>query len=462
VPEAEVTARIAEFVTGTPFDSLPSSLVNTARRMLVDVVGVSLAGAANGDFDCVHQFGARYAGAGAVPGPRGRTYDVSWSALLIGAAAHMLDYDDVQTAMGGHPSVTLLPVVSALGYAEGASGREVLRAMVLATEIDTRLGRGMNPSHYVLGWHPTSVIGSIGAAVAASVLLGLDELRTRRAIGIAASYAGGTKANFGSNVKSLHAGMTGRAGVEAGLLASLGATANDRILDRQFGGFLDLFAPDTDLSATMEELGSVYQMERAGVSFKLLPCCGSTHSATWAAIALHEQYHIPAERIREIRVHLDPRRIAHTDRSDVRTGLQGKFSAQYCQAVGAIQGRLSLRDFEDEVVREPVRQAVVRRVRLIPTEDLSDRGPVETSSTGSRSTYVEIEDTDGKVYGHFQPAPRGYASIPPSDADITAKFIDCLAVAGRTSESAHSLHAGLDEIEKSDDVRPLMADVWNS
>lgn len=463
VPVAsDVTSRIAAFVTGTVLRDLPRGTVETARRMLVDVAGVTLAGAANPSFNAVDELAREYAGIGSIPGPRGRRYDASWCALLTGTAAHLLDFDDVQTNMGGHPSVTLLPVVASLGYAQRSSGAEILRAIVLATEIDTRLGQAMNPKHYVIGWHPTSVIGSIGATVAASVLMGLDETQTRRAIGIAVSSAGGTKANFGSNIKSLHAGLTGRGGVEAGVLASLGATANESLLDRQYGGFFELYAPETDETLVVEDLGTVYQMERAGVSFKLLPCCGSTHSATWAAIALHREHGVPAERIKEIRVFIDPRRLGHTDRSVVTTGLEAKFSAQYCQAVGAIQGRMSLSDFEDTRAREPVRQAVMKRVRLIPTENLSDRGPVETSSTGSRSTYVEIEDTNGAVFGHFQPAPRGYASLPPSDGDIAMKFLDCLAVAGRPGTDAEQLLDSFTAIEKSDDVRPLLEQMWDS
>jgi 2-methylcitrate dehydratase PrpD len=459
---SDVTGRIAEFIAATPFDALPEEAVAIARRMLVDVVGVSIAGAANEQFDCIHEFGDGNAAPGVIPGPRGRRYDPSWAALLIGTAAHLLDYDDVQTTMGGHPSVTLFPVVCALGYHRRSSGPDVLRAFVLGTEIETRLGRGMNPGHYVIGWHPTAVIGSIGAAAAGASLLGLDPEATSRALGIAASYAGGMKANFGSSVKSLHVGLTGRAGVEAALLAGLGATANNAILDRQFGGFFDLFAPDVNVDLILDDLGKRYEMAEAGVSFKLLPCCGSTHSATWAAIALHDENGVPPDRIKEIRVFLDPKRVAHTDRAVVQTGLQAKFSAQYCQAVGAIQGHLSLRDFEDDVVREPVRQAVLRRVRLIPSADLHTRGPAETSSTGSRSTYVEIEDVDGAVFGHFQPAPRGYASLPPSDADMAAKFMDCVAAAGPRTRSADDLLDSLGRIDEADDIRPVLADIWDS
>src|SRR5205814_8303104 len=113
----------------------------------------------------------------------------------------------------------------AVGESGGASGRTLLDAYIVGFEIEGRLGRTMNPSHYGRGWHCTSTLGTIGAAAAASRLLGLDVDRTGHALAIAASEASGLKENFGTMVKPLHAGLAARNGVLAAQLARAGMTA---------------------------------------------------------------------------------------------------------------------------------------------------------------------------------------------------------------------------------------------
>jgi 2-methylcitrate dehydratase PrpD len=97
------------------------------------------------------------------------------AALINGAASHALDFDDVNLAMPGHPSVVILPALLALAEERGSSGAAVLTAFVAGYELECRLGRVLAPGHYdVLGFHATATIGSFGAAAACANLLGLD------------------------------------------------------------------------------------------------------------------------------------------------------------------------------------------------------------------------------------------------------------------------------------------------
>ena len=453
----EVTATLADFVARTSFDALPREVVHTARRMILDVVGVAIAGAADSLFSPVRALSTA-AGSGEVPTPVAKRLDAPWAALVVGSAAHLLDYDDVHT-LCGHPSATLLPVAFSLGYLLHSSGSEVIRAFALGAEVEARVGAAINPAHYSIGWHPTSVIGALGAAAAASCLLGLNAEETRRAFGIAASHSSGTKANFGTSVKSLHAGMAGRAGVEAALFARAGATANDRILDQQFGGFCELFTTSADRSKMIDRLGERYLLLDPGVGFKLLPCCGSTQAAVWAVIDLWQAHRLDPKRIRSIRTRVDKRRLDHTNRPRVATGLEGKFSTQYCQAVAALRGALGLADFEDEVVLEPDRQEMMRRVELTAAQDASDWFDAASSGTGSRAASVEIELDDGTVYHTFSRGPRGYPALPASDDDLRVKFLDC-AGRGLDADSAGRLADRLLDLESVPDLAPIVEAAW--
>ena len=141
------------------------------------------------------------------------------AALANGTAAHALDYDDMCFVSLAHPSAPLVSAALAAAELAGASGAALLDAYVVGFELEGRLGRAMNPRHYQRGWHCTSTLGTIGAAAAASRLLGLDARPTGHALAIAASEASGLKENFGTMVKPLHAGLAARNGVLAAQLA---------------------------------------------------------------------------------------------------------------------------------------------------------------------------------------------------------------------------------------------------
>jgi 2-methylcitrate dehydratase PrpD len=453
------TAELAEFVAGTSWEQVPDAARVAGRRMLFDTAGVAIAGSVDPGFEPARRFAARALGQGSVPAPVERPVDVLGAALLAGTAAHLLDYDDVHPMMGGHPSAILFPVIYALGYELGISGKDAIRAMALGGEVEARIGNAINPAHYSVGWHPTAVIGTLGAAAAAAALLGLDAEATRRALGIAASHACGTKANFGTSVKSLHIGIAARSGIESTLLAEAGATANDRILDEQFGGFCELFSPATDRSQMVQDLGDAWYVADPGVAFKSLPCCGSTHASVWGMIQIAREHRPDPRRIRAIETGVDYRRMPHTDRPVVRTGLEGKFSTQYCVAVAALQGAVGLNDFDERAVAEPRRQELMRKVRYYAAPDADTWPDAVVSRTGSHGALVEVTLDDGTTYRQFQPDANPYPAIAPDDSDLELKFLDC---AGRAlaPDRARNLADQLMRLEAVGDIRPLVERTW--
>src|SRR5262245_28481786 len=121
------------------------------------------------------------------------------AALLCGAAAHALDYDDV--ALSGHPSAVLVPAILAEAQDSGADGAAMASAYVCGYEVWAELIRRDRDQHHLKGWHPSAVFGTVAAAAAGAVLRRLDAAQTSTAVGIAASLAGGVAANFGTMTK---------------------------------------------------------------------------------------------------------------------------------------------------------------------------------------------------------------------------------------------------------------------
>ena len=157
--------------------------------------------------------------------------------MVNGAAAHALDFDDVNLAMPGHPSVAILPALLALAEERGSSGADVLTAFVAGYELQCRIGRTIAPGHYDgLGFHATATVGSFGAAAACAHLLGLDADRFATALGIAGTQAAGLKSMFGTMCKPLHAGKAAYHGLMAAKLAARGFTSRTDV-HRMRAGF---------------------------------------------------------------------------------------------------------------------------------------------------------------------------------------------------------------------------------
>jgi 2-methylcitrate dehydratase PrpD len=189
-----------------------------------------------------------------------------FAALANGVAAHVLDLDDINSILIGHPSVVLMPTVIAAGELASSSGETVLLGYILGFEIMVKLSSILNPGHYEHGWHSTSTFGALSAAVASSKIFGLTKEQTQWALGLATSLAGGVRRNFGTMTKSFHAGNAARAGLESALLCRLGFTAHTEILDQSMG-FLDVFGEiaEDQLAAVSETLGNPYELISSGV-----------------------------------------------------------------------------------------------------------------------------------------------------------------------------------------------------
>src|ERR1700735_5534875 len=203
-----LTWALAERARTLRFADIPQETRTWARQCVLDYIACGVAGAADELAEILvaelREQGGRQSAS--IFGQTERLPAAS-AALINGAAAHALDFDDVNLAMPGHPSVAILPGLLALAEERGASGQNVLTAFVAGYELQCRIGRLLAPGHYdVLGFHATATIGSFGAAAAFALLLGLDRERFAVALGIAGTQAAGLKSMFGTMCKPLHAG----------------------------------------------------------------------------------------------------------------------------------------------------------------------------------------------------------------------------------------------------------------
>jgi 2-methylcitrate dehydratase PrpD len=343
------------------------------------------------------------------------------AALANGTAAHALDYDDMCFVSLAHPSAPLVAAGLAAGELSGCSGSELLDAYVVGFEIECALGRAVNPSHYARGWHCTSTLGSIGAAAVVARALRLEPSETAHALSIAASQAAGLKENFGTMVKPLHAGLAARNGVTAALLASHGFTSSMAAIDGPQGFVAATSDEKPDLAAILGGLGSRWEILETGITVKLYPSCAATHPPLDALLDLHRQHRFDPADIASVEVTVDRVTPSVLIYPEPRSGLEAKFSMQFCAAAALAHGRVGIDTFDDRQLSDPAIQALAAKIRMTPDENIGRGAPALTQAE------VAIALRDGTVMRARANGARGYPERPASSAELDAKFRACAA-----------------------------------
>ena len=414
--------RIAAFSAGFRREHLTRDLVQACGRALLDTYAVALAGRN----EEASRMALTYARRSGLPAPgrasrdwgTGEMLPLELAALSNGVAGHVLDYDDVTSPLRGHPSVALLPALVGLAEAIDADGAELACAYVAGFEVICKLSKAMAVRHYARGWHSTSSIGTIGAAVACARLLQLDARQTVHGIGLAVSQAAGSRANFGTHAKSFQAGHANAAGLRAALLASEGFDAAAGALDEAFG-YMDLYASGESLSAQLETLGEApLELVSSGIEVKKYPLCYATHRALDGVLDLRQAHGLTLADVAAVHVRTSAGALTPLIHQRPQTGLEAKFSMQYAMTAALLDGRVGLSSFTDEAVRRSQVQAFFRQV----TSD-----DAATGATFPRWSEIALELHNGQRLHRRVDLLRGSAEAPLSLQELRAKVQDCLA-----------------------------------
>ncbi|MBI4562912.1 MAG: MmgE/PrpD family protein, partial [Candidatus Rokubacteria bacterium] len=432
-------------------EELPQAAVEQAKRAILDSVGVMLAGSVEPPARIIQRLAEAEGGAplATVLGTPLRTGPI-WAALANGTAGHALDFDDTNFAMMGHPSVPVLAAALAAGELALADGPVLLHAFLLGFEVETTLGEVVNPVQYQRGFHATGTLGALGAAAAAAKLLDLDPGQARHALAIAASQASGLKENFGTMTKPFHAGHAARSGVLATLLAREGFTASEAGLEGPQGYLRVLGTRGEDPTPALDRLGAPWKILSSGIAVKPYPSCACTHSIIEAVLELQEAHRLSPEAVREITVGVAPMVPDILIHHDPRTGLEGKFSAEFCAAAALVDGRIGITTFTDARTADPQIRAAMRKVRM--GVDPTIPADLERHAW----TRVTMRLADGRVLAVPPREIRGHPGVPLSRQALRAKFEECARVV-LARDRAESVAEMLETLEGCPDLRSLTA-----
>jgi 2-methylcitrate dehydratase PrpD len=434
----DYTAQLADFVATSSFEQLPDDVVLAAKIAILDGIANLVAGCAQPIAAVVRPYVNGKAGVeeSSVVGQR-QKLPASSAAWLNGVFMHCLDYE-VQGYPSSHGTSSILPAALAVGERRGASGSDLLLSYVIGWDVQQRI-RTAGEHGDMRGFHPPGVVGPMGAAAAAARVLGLDPKRTATAFGLAASRASGLFANNGTMTKATHPGNAARTGVESAELAAAGLTANLNILEDPRGFVSAIFGGVFDWPTLVEGLGTRYHLVDPGYTIKPYPA------------EIYMQWPIDAARTLRARGKINFRDIAAVvveppafrkdlSRPSPESGLDGKFSYEYCVAVALTQEAVTIGSFSDDVRFSADIVDMLPKITLKRNPDISsDKRKTWTRITVTLADGQELVERCDKFIGNVErPMTR--------DAHL-AKVVDCLSVGGCSPQQAAEIVACVDELE---------------
>ena len=415
-----VVTQLARFCCGLRFEDLDEAVVDKAKQLTLDQLGVEIACSVlpwnQGLCDYVRMLDSR--GNCTVVG-YGLKTNVEYAVLANATFGHGFEIDDFNSrATVGHPASVTVPVAIALAETRPTSGKRMIEALVSGYEVMSAIARGIQPSsHFGRGFHAQSSGGPFASAAVAGVLLQQDVPTLAQAFSLAASHAGGIMeyTNTGGNVKRLHAGMAASGGVRSALLAQRGWAGPPTAIEGQ-RGFCAAFADEYNIEAITEELGKNYWI--LYMALKPYSCNANIVAPIDALKAVLAETPITPEEVADIEVHLRSRGQKSVggigpEPPDI---VGAQFSLHFSLAMTLVKGSNDFNTLLTVDLKDPELINVARKVRIVP-----DKRADEEEASGQRWGRVIVTTRDGRRLDKSQYA-KGSLRNPMSQQEVEAKF----------------------------------------
>jgi 2-methylcitrate dehydratase PrpD len=418
---ANETATLAAYVADLKFDDIPQDVLERAKVLTLDYLGSTIRARSEAEstpslLKMLEALSLDGKGESTVFGDS-KTWTPAVAALLNGALGHSLDFDDTHADSSLHPSAPVVPAAFAVGEMVGASGKQVLTAIVAGYEVCCRLGNALDPtSHYAKGFHPTATAGTYGAAAAAGKLFELSKDQLISAFGVSGSQAAGSLQFLvnGAWNKRYQVGAAAMNGVIAATLARnefIGATESVEGKHGLLVGYSDNAHPERAVA----DLGSVYETMKIGI--KPYPSCRYTHAAIDALVAMRREHNLTPEQVKCVEIGLHRNGITLTGDAATKRHptsiVGGQFSMFFTGALALDQGSFGWDDYKR--LGDSAINTLADRFDVVQDERLEGK----RHPFGAR---VSITTEDG-VHERIYADPSGEPTSFPDAAAMQQKFL---------------------------------------
>src|SRR6202047_1041101 len=452
-----LTQYVGQFVLQSKYENIPAEVTELGKKSILDGFGLALAGsrAESGPVSrkYIEQCGGN--GKATVIGTAMKT-SPRFGDMLNGIYIHADDFDYTQLAAAKdrvygllmHPTVPVLPAIFALAEQQPVSGKEWLLAYQIGAEVECKIAEAISPRHYQDGFHTTGTCGPFGSAAACAKLLGFDLKKTLNSFGLAGSQSGGLRENFGTMTKPFQAGHASESGLVSAEMAGLGWTAAEQILEAE-RGFFHAAGGSYDPSAIMNRLGEPWTFTSPGVSLKPYPSGSLTHPAMTELARLIDVHRIQATQVEKVEIGANLISATTLLHHQPKTGLEAKFSMEFCLAILLLERKAGLGQFSDNVVRRPDVQEMIRRINFYVDPE------AESAGYDKMTSVLKIHLTDGRMITGRADFGKGSPANPMSFDEAATKFRGCAEFAEWPKAKTDQIIAFTKSLEAASDMSAL-------
>lgn len=440
-----LTRELSRFIVATTYDALPAHVRHEGVRAFVNWVGCAAAGSQEDivqrALDVISEFSGTPTST--IVGRREKL-DAPNATFINSLATGALTFNDTHFATVAHPTSPVGAALIAMAQRQRVSGREFVRALVLGDEIQCRIGNILftPPAQCAIGLSMAGLVGCIGAAIAAGVVMGFDESTMATAIGLAANQSAGLREAHASMGSQFTQGHTARCGLMAALLAARGFTCNDTLLEGP-KGFANSFGTKPQLDAALDKLGQSWEIST--LAYKPYPCGFVIHPIIDACLEIAQKNDYRPADIERIELAVNPLAIQLTNRPAPQNRNQCLVSLQHWTAASLIHKAAGIAEVAETVVRDPLVAVLRGRIELKSDAAVGrEAATARVSLKGGRTLQAAVKDC------------RGSAGRPLTDDDISVKTRDQLRIAF-PEEAAESILAASWKISELPQVAPFCA-----
>ncbi len=437
--------QLAEFVARTQWEDVPAPVQRHTKLVLLDTLGVMLAGAQRPEASGLRARLASTAGTGATVYARGwPRHDPRTAALLNGIGGRSIELCEGLRLVTGQAAMQVLPGVLAVGEHAGSSGREMLAAFIAGYDLAARFNFAFTPRPLA---HQNGQASLLAAVAAGARLRGLDAAGVSLAMRIATTLVmtpSYTNAVAGATTLNVAGGMSGFAAALAPDLALAGFTAQDDAIEEALGHLVGGgFKPE----GLLDGLGKRWEITRN--YFRLYACCNPIHPALdMVKDALAELKPGPQD---IERIDIATYRFASVMRNPAPPNFfASKYSLPHAAAVMIVRGNAGHAAIDDSALRDPAIAALRQRVHVVEDAAMSAVAP------RLRPARVTIKLNDGRSATHECDSHRGDFNRPFAESEIRAKFHE-LAGEVLTPDGCKRVEAAIDRCEEWKSVGDLVA-----
>src|SRR5467141_3810844 len=458
-----VTDYVGRFVATTKYEDIPPEVIELGKKSILDGLGLALAGSMAGTGTICRQYledlglcdgKATIIGSARKTSPR-------FAAFVNAVSIHADDFDDTQLAVAKdrvygllvHPTVPVLPALLALAERGGVSGKQLTLAYHLGVEVECKIAEAISPRHYQDGFHSTGTCGPFGSAAACAKLLQFEHSQILNTFGLVASQSGGLRENFGTMTKPYQAGHAAESGLVSAELVALGWTAAGQILEAD-RGFFHAFGGSYDPAAIMDRLGKPWTFASPGVSLKPYPSGSLTHPAMTELMRLIEANNLHPDQVEKLDCGANHNMTTTLLHHQPKTGLEAKFSMEFCLAILLLERKAGLGEFSEKVVQRADVQEMIRKINFYVDPQ------AESAGFDKMTSILKIHLKDGRTITGRADFAKGSPVNPMTFEEAATKFRGCAEYAGCSKSKAEKIISfvrTLDSVPDMDVLAPLLS-----